>query len=54
MLLSINDKEEAAIVLAQGHRNGRILTQYDSMMIAHFLHVYNYIIDRAYNVVNLN
>ena len=54
MVLSINSKEEGTIVLAQGHRNGRVLTQYDSMMIAHFVHVYNYEIDRAYNIVNLN
>ena len=54
MVLSIDDKEGAVIVLAQGHQNGRVLTQYDSTMIAHFLHLYNYKIDKAYNRVNLN
>ena len=52
MGLPINDKGEATIGLAQGHRNGRVLTQYDSMMTAHLLHVYNYEIDTAYNIVN--
>ena len=50
MGLSINDKGEATIGLAQGNRNGRVLTQYDSTMMAHFLHVYKYKIDRAYNI----
>ena len=37
----------AAIALAQDHQNGCVLTQYDSTMMAHFLHVYNYKIDGA-------
>ena len=54
MVLSINDKREAAIELAQGHRNGRVLTQYDSTMMAYFLELYNYKIDKTHYIVNLN
>ena len=54
MVLSINDKEEAAIVLSQGHRNGRVLTQYDSTMMAHFCNIYTQKLDRDHNIVYIN